>query len=64
MQYLSKKSQILGEHVVFVLASRRTNFYKIPIFGYIVMPQKHIFLVKRAALGSQKKKIFFFFCWV
>jgi hypothetical protein len=37
-----------------VLASRRTNFYKIPISGYTVMPQKHIFLVMRAALGSQK----------
>jgi hypothetical protein len=28
-----------------VLASRRTNFYKIPIFGYIVMPQKHFYFV-------------------
>jgi hypothetical protein len=37
-----------------VLASRRTNFYKIPIFGYTNMPQKHFFFVKRAALGSQK----------
>jgi hypothetical protein len=37
-----------------VLASRCTNFYKIPIFGDIVMPQKHIFLVMQAALGSQK----------
>jgi hypothetical protein len=37
-----------------VLASRRTNFYKIPIFGYTNMPQKHFFLVKQAASGSQK----------
>jgi hypothetical protein len=39
-----------------VLASRRTNFYKIPIFGYSVMPQKQIFLVMLAISGSQKKK--------
>jgi hypothetical protein len=41
-----------------VLASRRTNFYKIPIFGYTVMFQKHIFFVMRASLG--KKKTFYF----
>jgi hypothetical protein len=37
-----------------VLASRRTNFYKIPIFGYTVMPQKHFFFVKRVASSNQK----------
>jgi hypothetical protein len=37
-----------------VLASRRTNFYKIPILGYTNMPQKHFFFVKRAASGIQK----------
>jgi hypothetical protein len=37
-----------------VLASRSTNFYKIPIFGDTVMPQKHIFLVLRATSSSQK----------
>jgi hypothetical protein len=42
MQYLSKKSQIFGEQVVFVLASRRTNFYKDPISGDTIMPQKQI----------------------
>jgi hypothetical protein len=61
MQYLSKKSQIFGEHVVLVLASRYTNFYKIPIFGYIVMPQIHFFLVIRAASGSPKNFLFFNF---
>jgi hypothetical protein len=37
-----------------VLASRCTNFYKIPIYGYTVMPQKHFFFVKQAASGSQE----------
>jgi hypothetical protein len=41
-----------------VLALRRTNFYKIPIFGYTVMPQKYILFVMRAASGSQKTSYF------
>jgi hypothetical protein len=37
-----------------VLASRRTNFYKIPISGLAIMPQKHSYFELRAASGSQK----------
>jgi hypothetical protein len=37
-----------------VLVSRRTNFFKIPIFGDTVMPEKHIFFVMEAASGNQK----------
>jgi hypothetical protein len=37
-----------------VLASRSNNFYKILISSDTNMPQKHIFLITRAALGSQK----------
>jgi hypothetical protein len=32
-----------------VLASRRTNFYKIPIFGLVLMSQNTFFFSKRAA---------------
>jgi hypothetical protein len=41
-----------------VLASRRTNFYKIPIFGLGVMPQKQNSLVLGAARTT--KKTFYF----
>jgi hypothetical protein len=37
-----------------VLASRRTNFYKIPISGLAIMPQKQNYFELRAASGSQK----------
>jgi hypothetical protein len=37
-----------------VLASRHTNFYKIPIFGLAIMPQKHNYFELRATSGSQK----------
>jgi hypothetical protein len=48
-----------------VLASRRTNFYKIPIFGSTIMPQKHIFLVMWVVLGSQKTFYFLTFLdWI
>jgi hypothetical protein len=36
-----------------VLASRRNNFYKIPIFGLVLMPQNMFFSSIRAA-----KKVF------
>ena len=39
-----------------VLASRRTNFYKIPIFGYTVMPQKHLFS-SSGHFGKPKKNL-------
>jgi hypothetical protein len=48
-------------YVVFSVASRCTNFYKIPIFGDTVMPQKHILFVMWATLGSQKLLCFSFF---
>jgi hypothetical protein len=48
-----------------VLASRRTNSYKIPIFGDTNMPQKHIFCVMRAVLGNQKTFYFLTFLdWI
>jgi hypothetical protein len=48
-----------------VLASRRTNFYKIPIFGDTVMPQKHIFLVMQAVSSNQKPFYFLTFLgWI
>jgi hypothetical protein len=37
-----------------VLASRRTKFYKIPIFGSAIMPQKHNYFELWAASGSPK----------
>ena len=37
-----------------VLASGRTNFYKIPISGLAIMPKKQNYFELRAALGSQK----------
>jgi hypothetical protein len=37
-----------------VIASKRTNFYKIPISGLAIMPQKHNYFELRAASGSQK----------
>jgi hypothetical protein len=41
-----------------VLASRRTNFYKIPIFGLGVMPQKQNPCELRAAQAAKKLFIF------
>jgi hypothetical protein len=55
---LSNKSQFFAEHVVFILASRRINFYKIPIFGDNIVPPKHFFFVMGAALGWAAKKLF------
>jgi hypothetical protein len=46
-----------------VSASRSTNFYKIPIFGYIVMPQKHFFL-SCGQLQAAKKKFILKLFWV
>jgi hypothetical protein len=43
-----------------VLASRCTNLYKIPIFGYTNMPQKHFFL-SSGQLRAAKKLISFNF---
>ena len=37
-----------------VLASGRTNFYKIPISGLAIMPKKQNYFELRAASGSQK----------
>jgi hypothetical protein len=59
MQYLSKKSQIFG----FVLASRRTNFYKIPISSLGAMPQKQNYFEVRAAWAAKKLFILKLF-WV
>jgi hypothetical protein len=42
----------------FILASRRTNFYNIPIFGLGVMPQKQNSFVLGAAQAA--KKTFYF----
>jgi hypothetical protein len=42
-----------------VLPSRRTNFYKIPIFGLGVIPQKQNSFILRA--GRAAKKTFYFF---
>jgi hypothetical protein len=53
MQCLFKKSQIFGGHGL-VLASRRTNFYKIPIFGLGVMPQKQNSFILWATRATQK----------
>jgi hypothetical protein len=61
MQCLSKKSQIFGKHVGLVLASRCTNFYKIPIFGLGVMPQKQNSFVLWAARVAKKTYHFIFF---
>jgi hypothetical protein len=58
MQYLSKKSQIFGKHVV---ASRCTNFYKIPISSLGAMPQKQNYFEVRAAWAAKKLFIFKFF---
>jgi hypothetical protein len=41
-----------------VLASRCTIFYKIPIFGYTVMPQKHFFLGHTGSFGQPKNFLF------
>jgi hypothetical protein len=46
-----------------VLALRRTNFYKIPIFGLGVMPQKHNSFVLGAARATKKLFILKLF-WV
>jgi hypothetical protein len=63
MQYLSKKSQIFGEHVVLVLASRCTNFYKIPIFSLGAMSQKQNNFEVWAARAAKKLFILKLF-WV
>jgi hypothetical protein len=42
-----------------VLASRRTSFYKIPIIGLAIMPQKQNYFQLRALLGNQKHFILF-----
>jgi hypothetical protein len=57
MQYLSKKSEIFGEHVV-VLASRCTKFYKILIFNLRAMPQKQNYFEVRTARAAKKLFIF------
>jgi hypothetical protein len=44
-----------------VLASRRTNFYKIPIFGYTVMFQKHFFFGQASSFGQPKNFFVFNF---
>jgi hypothetical protein len=43
-----------------VLASRHTNFYKIPIFGFTVMPQKHFFLSSGQLQAAKKLLVFNF----
>jgi hypothetical protein len=63
MQYFSKKSEIFGEHVVEVLASRCTNFYKILIFNLGAMPQKQNYFEVRAAQVAKKLFILKLF-WV
>jgi hypothetical protein len=45
-----------------VLASRHTNFYKIPIFGLGVMPQKQNSFVLGAAWAA--KKTFYFLAFM
>jgi hypothetical protein len=48
-----------------VLASRRTNFYKIPIFGLGVMPQKQNSFVLGAAQATTKTFYFLTFLgWI
>jgi hypothetical protein len=49
-----------------VLASRRTNFYKIPIFGLGIMPQKENSFVLEAAARAAKKTFNFliFLGWI
>jgi hypothetical protein len=65
MQYLSKKSEIFGEHVCLVLASRCTNSYKILIFGLGVMPQKKNYFKFRAPRADQKTFYFLtFLSWI
>jgi hypothetical protein len=60
MQYLSKKSQIFGKHVV---ASRCTNFYKIPISSLGAMPQKQNYFEDQATWAAKKLLILKLF-WV
>jgi hypothetical protein len=48
-----------------VLASRRTNFYKIPISGSAIMPQKQNYFELWAASGNQKTFYFLTFLdWI
>jgi hypothetical protein len=47
-----------------VLASRYTNFYKIPIFSLGAMPQKQNYFDDRAARAAKKKTFYFLTFWV
>jgi hypothetical protein len=55
--FVSKISNFWGTCGL-VLASRRTNFYKIPIFGLGIMPQKQNSFVLGTARAA--KKTFYF----